>query len=138
MPRPVIVAGETVHGVWCPACSAPVRIRVPLSLSDAGPVVAHLEVCVSCGHAYMPSAPVVTLVPQSRPRLRRPRPLTALLWRIARRIAARDGHPAAGCALAACRRPGWWTCCWFQAGDDGTTRWVFCGARHRRKWLARP
>lgn len=137
MGRPVIVTGETVHGVWCPPCNAPVRVRVPLHFgSIAAPVAAHLEVCASCGHRYIPALPVVELVPQRYPWWRRARPVTGLLWAVNRRLAARDGRQAQACAYEACRRPGWWTCCWFAQVEFGTVRWVFCGRRHRAKWIA--
>ena len=137
MPVPVIVAGEPRHGVWCPACNEPVRVRVPLHIGHLqAPVAAYLEVCALCGHSYIPALPVVALVPQTHPWWhRRPRPVLAAAWRVHRRLAARDHRPAAGCALGACPRPGWHACCWFQRTDDGVIRWVFCGRRHRRQWL---
>ena len=118
--RPVLVTGRLTEGVWCPACNAPVP--------------ANLDVCVSCGHHYMPSkTAVVTL--DRKPRTR-PRPLRSITWRIHLRNSQQAGRPAAPCAYGYCQRPGWWECCWIEQVDLGSVRWVFCGGRHRRFWLA--
>lgn len=135
MSRAVIVAGDLVDGVWCPSCNAPVRIRIPLHLGDTSyPPAAHLEVCGSCGLAYMPARPVVEIVPA---RWHWPRLIIAAAWWWHRRRSARYGIPAVGCAKPGCPRPGWYECMWFETVDDGRIRWMFCSARHRRQWLAR-
>lgn len=135
MSLPVIVAGDVQDGVWCPPCNAATRIRVPLhNRGRHGPVIANLEVCVSCGMSFLPSVPVVTV---TRPGWQRPRPVLAFEWWLHRRASARAGRPAVACAVQACRKPGWWDCCWYEAVDDGRVRWMFCGGKHRRAWLAR-
>ncbi len=134
MTRP-IVAGDLVDGVWCPDCNAPVRIRIPLHHGHTdGPPAAHLEVCVSCGHHYIPAIPVVEVIPQGSS-WHRPRPVLAWLWWLHRRQSARDGRHPAACAYGECKRPGWVSCCWFESVEFGTVRWVFCGRRHRARWL---
>jgi len=131
--RPPLTAGESQPGAWCVPCNAPVAVRVPLRYGPDSSAAAQtwLTVCASCGQRRMPSAPVVTL---NRPRWR-PRPFLALAWRAHRRDCARRGVTPAGCAYGACPRPGWWDCAWYEAVEDGRIRWMFCGARHRARWL---
>jgi hypothetical protein len=129
-----IVAGDTLTGVWCVPCNAPVAVRVPLHLGDLGrPVAAELTVCASCGTRFIPVTPQVTLNELSR--RHRFRPLLAVSWwRYRRECASRDLTPT-GCAVADCPRPGWHDCCWWETVEFGRIRWVFCGRSHRKQWL---
>ena len=122
MSRQVTVAGDLVDGVWCPNCAAPVRIRIPLHLASRHrPPVAQLEVCMSCGHRYIPVTPHVHVTEVSKER-QWPRPWLAVLWWINRRDSVGARRPSVGCAVAECREPGWWDCAWFEATDYGTIR----------------
>jgi hypothetical protein len=134
-PRPLpVTAGDTVAGVWCVPCNAPVAVRVPLRHGDDGtPPTAWLTVCAMCGTRHMPSVPAVTIAQAPR---RRPRPWLAVQWRAHRRDCARRGTRPVACALGDCPRPGWADCAWYEAVDDGRIRWMFCGRKHRREWLA--
>ena len=133
MAKPQVVAGETVTGVWCVPCNAPVAVRVPLYLGDLGPApAAEITVCASCGNRFIPSAPVAML---TRPARRRPRPWLAFTWWRYRRECGRLGLAVRGCAVETCPRPGWHECAWFEAVELGRIRWVFCGRRHRQKWF---
>ena len=100
MRRP-IVAGALVDGVWCPNCNADTRLRIPLHYGGrhTNPV-AHVEVCVSCGHHYMPSVPVVTVTQLPRTL---PHPVRAVLWWLHRRNSLR-ARPAS-CRLRLARLP---------------------------------
>ena len=135
-PQQPIVAGETATAVWCVPCNAPVAVRVPLHLGDLGqPEAAQLTVCASCGNRFIPVTPQVR-IEQAAPRWRGwPRPILAFTWWRYRRECARRGLTPTGCRVTSCPRPGWHDCCWFEAVDLGRIRYVFCGTRHRRRWL---
>jgi hypothetical protein len=128
-----IVAGQTDTNVWCRPCNAHTAVRVALHLGGIGPhPAAYLTVCASCGTRFIPQAPQVTV---TRPPRRRPRPLLALSWWRYRRECARRRLAVTGCALDGCPKPGWHDCCWYEPDEYGRIRWVFCGRKHRRRWL---
>lgn len=127
-------AGDVAYDAWCARCMAQTVIRIPLHAgSPAGPLAATVEVCAECGNYRIPRQPVVTVEPG--PRWQFPRLILAARWRLARRAAELAGREAKACAYGACARPGHWDCGWYEAVDGGRIRWVFCGARHRRRWL---
>jgi hypothetical protein len=120
MAKPQVVAGETVTGVWCVPCNAPVAVRVPLHLGDlTQAAAAEITVCASCVNRFIPSTPQVTV---SRLARRRPRLWLAFtLWRY-RHQCGRLSLAVRGCAIEECPRPGWHECACYEAVELGRIR----------------
>ncbi len=130
--RVTIVAGEPEFHCWCQVCQTPTRVRIPLHhRTTASPAVNVLEMCPGCGTGHDRPSVNVTRPPRERSR-------GHLLARLARalhgRACARRGLRALGCAHQDCQWPGLYRHEHSIPGEDGTWRYMFCRASHRRAW----
>lgn len=130
----VIVAGEPELHTWCPVCLLPTRVRVPLHIGAvSGPPAALLEICPGCGTGHDRPSINAAAAPR-RPRQRNL--VLAVAHAVHRWVCRRRGRISRVCAHGDCRLPGLYRHEHTISTDEGTWRYVFCIARHRRAWGA--